>query len=574
MKAEPITEYYEVRFEIKEMIMIDAYRNKVLGSMVGGAVGDALGYPVEFMSYEQIIAEYGPEGITRYKLNAKGVAEISDDTQMSLFTANGVLFTFTRYENQGVVLASPHDYVKDSYLEWLGTQTGEIDYRAPHYNWIRDVRALHARRAPGITCLSALKSIKDNYHYPVENSSKGCGGIMRTAPLALFTANPSLYVSNGDSAFWVKESAELAAITHKHPLGYLPSAYLHALLHRLLPYAYVTADMIKGHMNECMSLLEESYKEHKTDLKYMRKLLDRAAALAVSGMSDIEAIRQLGEGWVAEETLAIALYCVLKYPNDFEKAVVASVNHSGDSDSTGAVTGNIIGAIVGYDAIPQYYKDNLELRELIEEMADDIATGIKINDKAWRNKYVYVVSDNVPIANSYLVHSGMKIYAGEYPGDKDVQACKSKVGPYGYFHEVKFFYDLTCEGELVPYSRFLRPGTEHVRFPVPDCGVPHDTRPVALLLDRIIRNASDATGNCDKTYIHCWGGVGRTGTIVACLYAWLLKGKGLSADEMYRRAMEQLQDSFSRCPKSRYRTSPENQLQRDFVRRFIDQECM
>ena len=207
-------------------------------------------------------------------------------------------------------------------------------------------------------------------------------------------------------------------------------------------------------------------------------------------------------------------------------------------------------------------------------MADDIATGIKINDRAWRNKYVYVVSDNVPIANSYLVHSGMKIYAGEYPGDKDVKACKSKVGPYGYFHEVKFFYDLTCEGELVPYSRFLRPGTEHVRFPVPDCGVPHDTRPVALLLDRIIRNASDATGSGDKTYIHCWGGVGRTGTIVACLYAWLLKGKGLSADEMYRRAMEQLQDSFSRCPKSRYRTSPENQLQRDFVRKFIEQECM
>jgi ADP-ribosylglycohydrolase len=82
-----------------------AYRNKVLGSMIGGAVGDALGYPVEFMSYGQIVNKYGPDGITRYALNAKGEAEISDDTQMALFTANGVLFTFTRYADNEVILA-------------------------------------------------------------------------------------------------------------------------------------------------------------------------------------------------------------------------------------------------------------------------------------------------------------------------------------------------------------------------------------------------------------------------------------------------------------------------------------
>ena len=63
---------------------ITAYKNKVLGSMIGGAIGDALGYPVEFMSYSQIIHKYGPSGITRYHLNANGLAEISDDTQMSL----------------------------------------------------------------------------------------------------------------------------------------------------------------------------------------------------------------------------------------------------------------------------------------------------------------------------------------------------------------------------------------------------------------------------------------------------------------------------------------------------------
>lgn len=139
-----------------------AYRNKVLGSMVGGAVGDALGYPVEFMSYGQILNKYGPDGITRYALNAKGEAEISDDTQMALFTANGVLFTFTRYADNEVILAPPHRYIQDSYKEWLETQTGDIDYTQPHFNWIRDIKGLHARRAPGLTCLSALQCLKEH----------------------------------------------------------------------------------------------------------------------------------------------------------------------------------------------------------------------------------------------------------------------------------------------------------------------------------------------------------------------------------------------------------------------------
>lgn len=73
-------------------------QDKIRGSLLGGAIGDALGYPVEFMSYSQIKSKYGEEGITRFELDKNGVAEISDDTQMTLFTANGLLFGFTRAE--------------------------------------------------------------------------------------------------------------------------------------------------------------------------------------------------------------------------------------------------------------------------------------------------------------------------------------------------------------------------------------------------------------------------------------------------------------------------------------------
>ena len=104
-------------------------------------------------------------------------------------------------------------------------------------------------------------------------------------------------------------------------------------------------------------------------------LIDRALNLVDTEKPDHEAIKQIGEGWVAEETLAIAVYCVTKYFDNFEKALIASVNHGGDSDSTGAVTGNILGAAIGYDAIPEYFKTDLELHDVILHMADDLWRG-------------------------------------------------------------------------------------------------------------------------------------------------------------------------------------------------------
>ena len=91
---------------------------------------------------------------------------------------------------------------------------------------------------------------------------------------------------------------------------------------------------------------------------------------------DVRTIEEeLGGGWVAEETVAIAVYCSLAYFDNFERAMIASVNHKGDSDSTGAVTGNILGAALGYEAIPQYFKDDLELHDVILRVADDLWCG-------------------------------------------------------------------------------------------------------------------------------------------------------------------------------------------------------
>ena len=156
---------------------LDKYR----GCLVGGAAGDALGYPVEFLTEQAILARYGQEGITGYELK-NGTAEISDDTQMTLFTATGLLLATTRRMTRGIS-GTYTDYIRLTYTDWYRTQSQR--YPLPgnsHCSWLVNQPELFACRAPGITCLSALSgSGQGTIEHPI-NQSKGCGGIMRVAP--------------------------------------------------------------------------------------------------------------------------------------------------------------------------------------------------------------------------------------------------------------------------------------------------------------------------------------------------------------------------------------------------------
>ena len=130
------------------------------------------------------------------------------------------------------------------------------------------------------------------------------------------------------------------------------------------------------YVREGLLVMEELFPVHRDEVQLMRQLAEKAIALSENGVSDVENIeRELGGGWVAEETLAIALYAVLAHFGDFESALVAAVNHGGDSDSTGAVAGNIMGAAVGYEALSGHYKAQLELHDVILHVADDLYRG-------------------------------------------------------------------------------------------------------------------------------------------------------------------------------------------------------
>ena len=374
---------------------------------MAGAAGDALGYEVEFMSRREILSRFDEQGITTFALDRNGKALISDDTQMTLFTANGLLTGITMNRRERFSCRAEL-IVMAAYLDWFYTQTREIGQHE-QITWLRELPEMAHRRAPGNTCMSACASVIDGKD--VVNDSKGCGGIMRVAPMAL------LVDQSPDSDRYycsLEELAEggcyIAEQTHQHPLGFLPAGLLTVLLYKLLPLTPTQAkDSIDNIVSETLYILDvirvDKYEEEK---QFLKDLTNKAVLLAHSDISDADAIRELGEGWVAEETWAIALYCAIRHIDSVEDAIIASVNHDGDSDSTGSVCGNIMGAIYGYEHIKnrnifcpegRELEDTLELSEIILALADDLASGCMLTTglckpqstpegKQWFERYV------------------------------------------------------------------------------------------------------------------------------------------------------------------------------------------
>lgn len=379
-------------------------RDQVRGCFFGGAVGDALGYPVEFLSYDAIRRAYGNKGITEYDLDENGLAEISDDTQMTLFTATGLLFASTRAHTHGVC-GYPDFYVRMHYIDWLATQT---DGSQGGYggSWLGWEKRMYVRRAPGNTCLSALESIRMDR--AAENSSKGCGGVMRVAPVAVFND----YCENSEGQV-ATLAAKLAGMTHKHPLGSLPAAALTMIIRRIVleecpPNFNCLAGLVQRVATDLLhtrTSYEDGahtyYEEWPQESEKLTALLRRAVQIALEPITDQEAIQCIGEGWTGDEALAIAVLCVLRHPDSFEDAVIAAVNHDGDSDSTGAICGNIMGVIVGERGIPSRFLERLEIKDLIDEVAEDFYIGCRIAEygpleeisredaRNWELKYIY-----------------------------------------------------------------------------------------------------------------------------------------------------------------------------------------
>ncbi|WP_410661293.1 ADP-ribosylglycohydrolase family protein [Amycolatopsis sp. lyj-112] len=353
---------------MREWLQDPATRSRLRGSLLAGGIGDALGAKTEFDSIDRIREIAGPAGITDLIPAYGGIGRITDDTQMTLFTLEGLVRAHAgaRREQGTFATADTAVPVEQSlqlaYQRWLHTQgiaweraRGPQETSPEPDGWLVTNRELFSRRAPGLTCFGELEAygrtgVRAGVDKPV-NNSKGCGGVMRAAPVALWS---------DDLAEVFRLGAESAALTHGHPSGYLSSGAFAVIVHELL----LGKPLLDAVATARVEL--EKYQGHEEQ----SVALDQALALAREGAPTPEKLETLGQGNIGETALSMSVYVALT-TTDANSALLASVNHSGDSDSTGSVCGNLVGAMYGEEALRTDWLEKLELAEVIGRLADD-----------------------------------------------------------------------------------------------------------------------------------------------------------------------------------------------------------
>ena len=348
------------------------------GCLLGLAVGDAMGYSVDKKNWEEICNDYGPNGLLGYDL-ANGQADGTSYTQIAAFVCNGLILGLTRGKP-----ATYQNYITMSLQEWAKSQQFLMTSEKTRC-WIAQVPAMRRRLCMDTRMLDALT--RQTYGTPekplfVSNTPSAltlgvavglCYDPEKMDPLQLGTL-----------------AANATAITHGDPLAFLCNAFL----------AYSIAGIIQEpeqplpeHFRQAMDVVEQQFGSQYPQVQGIRKKIDRALALTKDPEITPLAAMTLLECTNAVECLAGAVYASAVHPNNFDEAMIVSVNHSGRSCAVAAVAGGILGAKLGADALPDFYLESLETANVLEELANDIAEGRRtscIFDDDWDQKYLHV----------------------------------------------------------------------------------------------------------------------------------------------------------------------------------------
>jgi ADP-ribosylglycohydrolase len=299
--------------------------DKVSAILFGLALGDALGAPVEFLTLPRIKEAYGAKGIQELP----SPALYTDDTQMTLALTEGLL---------DAGLTAPVDVqmqaVGKRFIDWLHSPDND--------------------RAPGHTCIKGVESYELGNRWSESGlvHSKGCGSAMRVAMIGY------CYQYDPDRLREVAQSSSL--ITHRHPTAIaaaIAGAYAVKLALDVVP--------ISRMLSSIMQFMDG-----------MNEELDAALYRVghVGAWSDEEAaLDHIGQGWTGEEAVALALYCVMRYPDDYVACIRRAANTNGDSDSISCIAGGIMGARLGLSAIPDTWRAKCENVAYLNDLALRVA---------------------------------------------------------------------------------------------------------------------------------------------------------------------------------------------------------
>lgn len=352
----------------------------IKGCLLGMAVGDAMGAPVDAKTYRQICETYGPQGLLGYDV-VNGFAEITSYTQVPLFTCNGMLLSSAKGQTGNAAVMR---YIALALKEWARAQHLPGDPALRHC-WLCRVPQARKRRSMDPRTLDSLT--RDVLGTPKKPSNQGAGpGTLTAAVAAGLFFHPERMPFQEIGLL----GAQIVALTHGDPMAYLSGALL----------AYLTAGII--HAPEC-SLEDQVIQAAEAvaaqfpvpqALRLQMLMKDAVRMARQTELSPLQVMEQL-ECKTAAQVLAGAVYAIIAGNGDFDSAVIIAVNHSGKSAAVAAIAGALLGAQLGESALPDFYMECLDCADTIREIAADLCTArpkgwrTRLFDDEWDRKYTH-----------------------------------------------------------------------------------------------------------------------------------------------------------------------------------------
>ena len=355
------------------------------GCLLGMAVGDAMGYTVNSHSLKEIREDYGPYGLRGYD-PVNGYADITSNTQLAAFTANGLLYAMTMGRQKGSM--SPFiQYISRSHWEWASSQQA-WDRPTRTVCWLFKEKSMCYRH-----CLDTrMKEIilRKQLRTPEEP------GNTMTTPTSLCSAVGVGVFYDGESLSrreTCRLGMEAVALTHGDPMAFLPGALVANLIIKVLEDQKTPMEtLVERALEEFREQFSHEYSRHT---EQVCALVKQAVSLALDpAVKAVDAMERL-QCRTGAQVLAGAIYAVISCGWDFDASLIAAVNHSGASAAVGALVGALQGARMGEDALPEFYLECLECREVLEELADDLFHGCPVEkgdvffDDEWDSKYCH-----------------------------------------------------------------------------------------------------------------------------------------------------------------------------------------
>ena len=349
-----------------------AYR----GCLLGLAIGDAMGYTIDSKTWEEIQANYGPCGLLGYDLQESEYAQVTSFTQIAAFLCNGLLLSISRSNPDHI------GYGKLALKEWTRSQHF---YRDPEnsFCWVAKRSQFRRRHCRDARMLDNLRLEAYGSMEVPKNNNNAPGAI--TAGVAA----GMLYLPDRIAPEKVGTLAgELIALTHGNPEAFLSGVVLaYAITGILQEPEHALADQFL----QAIAVMDGQFRSRFPQAEGLAAQLRKAIRLAKSGtVNPQEGMEQL-QCLDAAQCLAGAMFACLQEPEDFDSAIILSVNHSGLSAAVGAITGAILGAKLGEEALPPFYLESLDCADTLRVLAEDMACGTPASglfDDAWDHKYV------------------------------------------------------------------------------------------------------------------------------------------------------------------------------------------